>query len=76
MSSTAKTDISSFVTSSQKKSLSKLIEELNEISNLLANEEIEIEKLSFYYEKAIFLKNLCLQRLSSIELEITNLNEN
>jgi len=68
-------DMQAFVALCDKKSLSKLIDDLNEISSMLASDSIEIEKLSFYYEKAIFLKNLCLQRLSAIEVEIKHIND-
>ena len=52
------------------------IVELEEISSLMQSGNIEIEDISKYYKRAVELKNFCLSRLQTIEIEIENIDGN
>lgn len=68
------------VMSSSKKStaditFSQALEELDKISTLMQAQDIEIEDISKYYERAIFLRKICLDKISKTELEIENIEK-
>ena len=59
----------------EKKSFEKSLARLEEITNLLENEEIELEKALELYEEGINLSRFCLNSLKTAELKITELKK-
>lgn len=59
----------------EKKSFEKSLARLEEITNLLENEEIELEKALELYEEGIDLSRFCLNSLKTAELKITELKK-
>jgi exodeoxyribonuclease VII small subunit len=59
----------------EKKSFEKSLARLEEITNLLENEEIELEKALELYEEGINLSRFCLSSLKTAELKITELKK-
>lgn len=59
----------------EQKSFEKSLARLEEITNLLENEEIEIEKALELYEEGINLSRFCLNSLKTAELKITELKK-
>ena len=59
----------------EKKSFKKSLTRLEEITNLLESEEIELEEALQLYEEGINLSRFCLSSLKSAELKITELKK-
>jgi exodeoxyribonuclease VII small subunit len=59
----------------EKKSFEKSLARLEEITNLLENEEVELEKALELYEEGIDLSRFCLNSLKTAELKITELKK-
>ena len=59
----------------EKKSFRKSLTRLEEITNLLESEEIELEEALQLYEEGINLSRFCLNSLKSAELKITELKK-
>ena len=59
----------------EKKSFRKSLTRLEEITNLLESEEIELEEALQLYEEGINLSRFCLSSLKSAELKITELKK-
>jgi len=59
----------------EKKSFKKSLTRLEEITNLLESEEIELEEALQLYEEGINLSRFCLSSLKSAEIKITELKK-
>ena len=59
----------------EKKSFEKSLARLEEITYLLENEEVELEKALELYEEGINLSRFCLSSLKTAELKITELKQ-
>ncbi|OGU32952.1 MAG: exodeoxyribonuclease VII small subunit [Ignavibacteria bacterium GWA2_35_9] len=59
----------------EKKSFRKSLTRLEEITNLLESEEIELEEALQLYEEGINLSRFCLSSLKSAEIKITELKK-
>lgn len=59
----------------EKKSFKNSLARLEEITNLLESEEIELEDALKLYEEGITLSRFCLNSLKSAELKVTELKK-
>ena len=59
----------------EKKSFKNSLARLEEITNLLESEEIELEEALKLYEEGIILSRFCLNSLKSAELKVTELKK-
>jgi exodeoxyribonuclease VII small subunit len=59
----------------EKKSFKNSLVRLEEITNLLESEEIELEEALQLYEEGITLSRFCLNSLKSAELKVTELKK-